>query len=251
MTETITEQLPVNGDLWQATLQWQPSDQQQALFDRLYNGIVEGNRQVNLTRITEPDSFWEKHLWDSLSGLVPWYEPEKPQWLPTVKRVIDIGTGGGFPGLPVAIARPNWQVTLLDSTRKKIAFLQTLCQNLGLTNTAFLAERAETVGHDKKHRAQYDLALVRAVGPASTCAEYALPLLKKSGFAVLFRGQWTDEEEELFMGALDTLGGELVAICPWETPLTQGIRHCLYVKKVEKTDKEFPRQVGMPAKHPL
>jgi 16S rRNA (guanine527-N7)-methyltransferase len=251
MTETIIEQLPTNNHLWQETLQWQPSDVQQSLFERLYCGIVAGNRQVNLTRITEPNGFWEKHLWDSLSGLAPWYEPEKPEWLPTVKRVIDIGTGGGFPGVPVAIARPQWHVTLLDSTRKKIAFLQTLCEDLGLNNTACVAERAETLGRDPKHRAQYDLAMVRAVGSASTCAEYALPLLKKSGFAVLFRGQWTDEEEDLFMGALDILGGELVAICPWETPLTQGIRHCLYVKKIEKTDKEFPRQVGLPAKNPL
>ncbi|MFG6103487.1 16S rRNA (guanine(527)-N(7))-methyltransferase RsmG [Leptothoe sp. EHU-05/26/07-4] len=250
MTETVAT-LPGNDKIWHETLQWQPSEAQQALFDQLYRGVVEGNRQVNLTRITEPDEFWEKHLWDSLSALAPWYEPEKPDWLPTVKRIIDIGTGGGFPGVPVAIARPRWQVTLLDSTRKKIAFLQTLCEQLGLTNTAFLTERAETVGRDPHHRAQYDLAMVRAVGPASTCAEYALPLLKKSGFAVLFRGQWTAEEEELFMGALDTLGGELVAICPWETPLTQGLRHCLYIKKVEKTDKDFPRQVGMPAKQPL
>nr|WP_215610180.1 16S rRNA (guanine(527)-N(7))-methyltransferase RsmG [Leptothoe spongobia] len=251
MTETITEPLPVNSEIWQETLQWQPSTAQQALFDSLYQGVLDGNRQVNLTRITEPAEFWEKHLWDSLSGLAPWYEPEKPEWLPTVKRVIDIGTGGGFPGVPVAISRPQWQVTLLDSTRKKIAFLETLCQQLGLTNTDCLVERAETVGKDPKHRAQYDLAMVRAVGPASTCAEYALPLLKKSGFAIIFRGQWTDEEEELFMGALDTLGGELVAVCSWETPLTQGNRHCLYIKKVAKTEKEFPRHVGIPAKHPL
>lgn len=245
------EQLPIHAEIWQKTLQWEPSVEQQTLFAKLYQGIVEGNRQVNLTRITEPAGFWEKHLWDSLSGLAPWYEPQKPDWLPTVKQVIDIGTGGGFPGLPIAISRPRWHVTLLDSTRKKITFLETLCEQLGLSNTAFLAERAETVGRDPTHRAQYDLALVRAVGPASTCAEYALPLLKKSGFAVLFRGQWTDDEEELFMGALDTLGGELVAICPWETPLTQGVRHCLYVKKLEKTQPEFPRHVGVPAKHPL
>ncbi|MEM7066896.1 MAG: 16S rRNA (guanine(527)-N(7))-methyltransferase RsmG [Cyanobacteria bacterium P01_B01_bin.77] len=251
MTETITEPLPINGEIWQETLQWQPSDEQQALFNRLYQRVLAGNRQVNLTRITAPEGFWEKHLWDSLSGLAPWYEPQKPEWLPTVKRVIDIGTGAGFPGVPVAIARPQWQVTLLDSTRKKMAFLETLCEQLSLANTNCLVERAETVGRDPNHRAQYDLAMVRAVGPASTCAEYALPLLKKSGFAVIFRGQWTDEEEALFMGALDTLGGELVAICPWETPLTQGARHCLYVKKIEKTDKEFPRQVGVPAKHPL
>ncbi|NEQ50993.1 MAG: 16S rRNA (guanine(527)-N(7))-methyltransferase RsmG [Leptolyngbya sp. SIO3F4] len=251
MTDTIAEQLSANNEIWQETLQWQPSTEQQALFNRLYTEILGGNRQVNLTRITEPEEFWEKHLWDSLSGLAPWYEPEKPEWLPTVKRVIDIGTGGGFPGVPVAIARPKWQVTLLDSTRKKIMFLETLCKQIGLTNTDCLVERAETVGRDPKHRAQYDLAMIRAVGPASTCAEYALPLLKKSGFAVIFRGQWTDEEEALFVGALDTLGGELVAICPWETPLSKSIRHCLYVKKVEKTDKEFPRQVGVPAKNPL
>ena len=247
----ITKQLPINGSRRQGTLQWQPSEEQLALFERLYQGNVEGTRQVNLTRITAPVEFWEKHLWDSLSGLAPWYEPEKPEWLPTVKRVIDIGTGGGFPGLPVAIARPRWQVTLLDSTRKKITFLETLCEQLGLANTDCVADRAEAAGRKPNHRAQYDLAMVRAVGPASTCAEYALPLLKKSGFAILFRGQWTDQEEELFIGALETLGGELVAICPWETPLTQGIRHCLYVKKVEKTDQAFPRQTGIPAKHPL
>ncbi|WP_442786284.1 16S rRNA (guanine(527)-N(7))-methyltransferase RsmG [Leptothoe sp. PORK10 BA2] len=247
----MTETLPVNGEIWQRTLHWQPSETQQASFGRLYQGVLAGNRQANLTRITEPDEFWEKHLWDSLSGLAPWYEPQPPDWLPTVKSVIDIGTGGGFPGLPVAIARPQWHVTLLDSTRKKITFLETLCGQLELANTAFLAERAETAGRDGNHRAQYDLAMVRAVGPASTCAEYALPLLKKSGFAIIFRGQWTDEEEDLFMGALDTLGGELVAISSWETPLTHGIRHCLYVKKIEKTDKEFPRPVGVPAKYPL
>ena len=251
MTDTVAQQLPLNSEAWQKTLHWQPYETQQGLFQGLYQGVLDGNRQANLTRITEPSGFWEKHLWDSLSGLAPWYEPEKPEWLPTVKTVIDIGTGGGFPGLPVAIAKPQWHITLLDSTRKKIAFLETLCGQLELTNTAFLAERAETAGRAPMHRAQYDLAMVRAVGPASTCAEYALPLLKKSGYAVLFRGQWTDDEEDLFMGALDTLGGELVAICPWETPLTQGIRHCLYVKKIEKTDKEFPRQVGVPAKYPL
>ena len=250
MTEMMID-LPLYGETWQETLQWQPSQAQQALFSRLYQGVLAGNRQVNLTRITEPDGFWEKHLWDSLSGLAPWYEPQQPEWLPSVKTVIDIGTGGGFPGLPVAIAQPQWQITLLDSTRKKIAFLETLCEQLGLTNTTLVAERAETAGRDRGHRAQYDLAMVRAVGAASVCAEYALPLLKVGGFAILFRGQWTDEEEELFMGALDALGGELVAICPWETPLTQGIRHCLYVKKVEKTDQAFPRQTGIPAKHPL
>lgn len=251
MTDTISEQLPVNKAIWQETLQWQPSDDQQAVFNRLYQQVLEGNRQFNLTRITEPHEFWEKHLWDSLSSLAPWYESQKPEWLPTVKWVIDIGTGGGFPGVPIAIAHPQWHITLLDSTRKKIAFLETLCQQLHLSNTAVLAERAENAGRDQTHRAQYDLAMVRAVGPASTCAEYALPLLRKGGFAVLFRGQWSDEEEAFLMGALETLGGELIAICPWETPLTQSIRHCLYIKKVEKTDKDFPRQAGTPAKHPL
>jgi 16S rRNA (guanine527-N7)-methyltransferase len=122
MSATLSNHpLPRRSDLWQSSLGWQPSDPQWALLEQLYQGILDGNRQINLTRLTQPDDFWEKHLWDSFSGLWPWLVPDAARdWtVPPVDRVIDIGTGAGFPGFPAAIAQPQWQVTLLDSTQKK------------------------------------------------------------------------------------------------------------------------------------
>ncbi|MBE9080059.1 16S rRNA (guanine(527)-N(7))-methyltransferase RsmG [Romeria aff. gracilis LEGE 07310] len=243
-------QLPAALDRWQQTLNWQPTAQQQALFQQLYEQICLGNQRLNLTRLTEPSDFWEKHLWDSLSGIAPWLNPNQTAPSP-VQTVIDIGTGGGFPGLPVAIAQPAWQVTLLDATRKKIQFLETVSQTLGLERVQGLAERAETVGQRADYRDLYDLALVRAVGSASTCAEYALPLLRLGGYAVLFRGQWTEAEGQALAAALIQLGGTQTALRSWSTPLTQSQRHCLLIQKTAATAETFPRAVGIPAKAPL
>lgn len=241
-----TPTLPLFLDLCAETLNWQPSDRQQQQFQDLYTGILEGNRQFNLTRITDPEEFWEKHIWDSLRGIAPWLTSlEQPY------RVIDIGTGGGFPGLPVAIARPDWSVTLLDSTRKKIAFLKTLSEQLDLTQIHTLAERAEAAGLFRLHRDRYDLALIRAVGPVTVCAEYAVPFVKPGGQAVLYRGQWTDEEASSLEKAVEQLGGAIAKVDAFTTPLTHGSRHCVYIEKVALTPADFPRDVGIPAKHPL
>lgn len=243
-------------DAWQLNPEWMPSDQQQRQFLRLYDLILEANQQFNLTRITEPADFWEKHLWDSLQGVAQWLDPsslDQPEvsGLSQIQRVIDIGTGGGFPGIPVAIARPDWQVTLLDSTRKKVNFLQSLCQTMGLEQVKAICDRAEAVGQMAQQRETYDLALIRAVGSASACAEYALPLLKVGGVAVLYRGQWSAEEAETLQPAVQRLGGQLQSVEQFQTPLTQGIRHCVYLEKVATTPVEFPRAVGIPAKAPL
>ncbi|MEM9904103.1 MAG: 16S rRNA (guanine(527)-N(7))-methyltransferase RsmG [Cyanobacteria bacterium P01_D01_bin.44] len=248
--------LPPNLTVWQKSLRWAPTTAQQQQFQTLYEGILVGNQQFNLTRITEPEAFWEKHLWDSLSGIEPWLTDEPPDWLPQYSpsqspRIIDIGTGGGFPGMPVAIALPNSHVTFLDSTRKKIQFLETLAQQLSFPKTAFVADRAETVGHHRNHRGRYDIALVRAVGPASTCAEYALPLLDAGGMAVLFRGQWSDEDSQTLEKALPPLGASLTEVQAFVTPLTQGVRHCVYLQKTGMTEIAYPRAVGIPAKQPL
>ncbi|NEQ95222.1 MAG: 16S rRNA (guanine(527)-N(7))-methyltransferase RsmG [Cyanothece sp. SIO2G6] len=168
-----------------------------------------------------------------------------------IKRVLDIGTGAGFPGLPVAIARPSWQITLLDSTRKKIAFIDSILPKIELTNVHTFTHRAETLGRNSHHRYQYDLVLVRAVAAATVCAEYALPFLKVGGQGVLYRGRWTAAEEESLLYALDLLGGTIEAIYEWETPLSQGDRHCIIIRKIEKTPRFFPRDVGVPAKDPL
>lgn len=261
-------QLPTHTDLWQQTLTWQPAPAQQALFQSLYEKILDGNTRLNLTRITEPEEFWEKHLWDSLSGLEPWLADamlDEPDAIDVSEcnnepiRMIDIGTGSGFPGIPAAIALAPIagpiDLTLIDSTRKKIFFLQELCQTLGLRSHQIKpncqAIRAETLGQQPTHRETYDLAFIRAVGPTATCAEYTLPLLKLEGQAVLFRGQWTTEDTEALLPVLDLLGGELTDLKSWETPITKSSRHCLFIHKVVPTPEDLPRAVGVPGKTPL
>ena len=241
--------LPEMTDSWQH-LNWQPTAAQQLQFQRLYELVLEGNRQLNLTRITEPLEFWEKHLWDSLRGIAPLLSIETPQNGASL-QAIDIGTGAGFPGIPVAIALNHCTVTLLDSTRKKIAFLQTLLTDLSIQNANTAISRAEEVGQMPQYRQIYDLALVRAVGSASVCAEYALPLLKIGGLAVLYRGHWTSEEQEALPSAVEQLGGIVESIEEFTTPLSQSVRHCLYLRKIASTSVEFPRPTGVPTQYPL
>ncbi|MGB5972242.1 MAG: 16S rRNA (guanine(527)-N(7))-methyltransferase RsmG [Nodosilinea sp.] len=246
-------QLPVNSDRWQDTLDWQPSQQQQQAFQQLYEAVLTANQQVNLTRITSPDDFWEKHLWDSLQGVAPWLS--KPQdnasGLKSGLKVVDVGTGGGFPGLPVALVFPHWAIALMDATRKKITALETVCAALGIANASFLPQRAEQVAHQPAYRAAYDLALLRAVGSANTCAEYALPLLKLEGQAIFYRGQWSAAEEASLTAVLPRLGGRLLEVRSQTTPLTQSVRHNVILTKIERTPDTFPRLPGIPAKAPL
>ena len=237
------------AEIWQQTLNWQPTVHQQEQFQRLYELILEGNLQLNLTRITNPLEFWEKHLWDSLRGITP-----QMQFIPSLQAgasVIDIGTGAGFPGIPVALAVPNCTVTLLDSTRKKITFLDKVLTELTLTNTKTLIGRAEEIGQQLQQRQTYDIALIRAVGTASVCAEYALPLLKQSGLAIIYRGNWTEDETTALENAVNQLGGVIESIEAFTTPLSESIRHCLYLRKVAPTSASFPRTVGLPSQKPL
>lgn len=244
--------LPLNPNLWQQSLNWQPSETAQAQLEALYQGILAGNSKLNLTRLTEPAEFWEKHLWDSLRALRPWLDGQLPLGRPEqTAQIIDIGTGGGFPGIPAAIAFPQAQVTLLDSTRKKMVFLQQLVSDLQLPNIRTVTDRAEAAGQHQTHRGQYDLALIRAVGPATVCAEYCLPLLRYGGMAVLYRGQWSVEEAEALTEAVHLLGAEISEVEAFETPLSQGTRHCLYLKKIAGTPDLFPRPVGVPVQSPL
>lgn len=248
------------ANIWQQTLHWTPTVQQQVQFQQLYEFILEGNSQFNLTRITDPEEFWEKHLWDSLRGIVSLLRDEGDEGdedvistptPPTSLSFIDIGTGAGFPGLPVAIAVANSTVTLVDSTRKKIAFLEKTRTVLNLTNVKTLTGRAEEVGQQPQQRQTYDVALIRAVGTASVCAEYALPLLKQGGLAVIYRGNWTQEETKALENAVNQLGGIIELVDKFTTPLSGSIRHCLYLRKVAMTPVQFPRPVGVPNQKPL
>jgi 16S rRNA (guanine527-N7)-methyltransferase len=236
---------------WDEPLGWQPTADQQEQFQALYAQILRGNQLLNLTRITAAQDFWEKHLWDSLAGLLPWLSTEKTMPLPDDCRMIDIGSGGGFPGLPAAIAHPQWRVSLLDATQKKMAFLDRVAQDLQLSNVEVMCDRAESLGQNPNHRQQYDLALIRAVGPASVCAEYALPFLKLKRYAVLYRGQWSEDEMDRLRAALEILGGAIVAVNRRLLPVSGGVRHYIYVQKHQETPQQFPRRVGVPTKKPL
>jgi 16S rRNA (guanine527-N7)-methyltransferase len=213
----------------------------------LYELILTANERMNLTRITSPDEFWEKHMWDSLRGVVNWLSDRSS----TSLRVIDIGTGAGFPGMAVAIAFPHWQVTLLDATRKKIDFLQSAIAELKLENVVAVTARAEEIGRRSEHREAYDLALVRAVATPTVCAEYALPLIKIGGLAVLYRGLGTDAETEALIPATSCLGGVVASVETFITPISHSQRTCIQLQKVTNTPQEFPRSIGIPRQKPL
>lgn len=203
----------------ESSLGHQLSVNQMHQLEKLYQLVIEGNKTQNLTRITTVPDFWEKHIWDSLRGIMAWWQ------IPEIK-LLDIGTGAGFPGLPIAIAQPSWQVTLLDSTQKKIRFVELAIQALGLDNA--MAE----VGRAEQHGQTYDLVVVRAVAGASVCATYALPRLQARGQAVLYRGTWTELEEQELIAVSDRLGGVVEQIEQFHTPLTQSLRHLVILRKV-------------------
>ncbi len=260
MIEMETPKLPEMLEVWQDTINWQPSKSQQQKFQELYEIILIGNRQQNLTRITGPQDFWEKHLWDSLLGIAPLLEANSTNMLdynlpknnlPKNAKIIDIGTGAGFPGLPIAIIHPDWNITLLDSTRKKIAFLEKAIAELQLQNTRTLWGRAEAVGQQSQHRENYDIAVIRAVGQPSVCAEYILPLVKVGGLAILYRGHWEEENTLNLESALSKLGGKIKLIQPGKTPISKGIRHCIYIHKITPSQPKYPRAVGIPHQQPL
>lgn len=249
MNQTSFPKLPELTAIWQDTLNWQPTPAQQDLFQQLFELILEFNQQLNLTRLTEPEEFWEKHLWDSLRGIAPILSGKIASH--PGDKIIDIGTGGGFPGIPVALVLPDCSVTLLDSTRKKITALTTILEQLNFKNTIPWVGRAEALGQHHKHRESYQLALLRAVAPPSVSAEYALPLLKIGGLGILYRGHWTTEEEKQLTSAVKQLGGIIESVDEFTTPLTNSVRHCVSIKKVKPTPKQYPRNVGVPGQKPL
>jgi 16S rRNA (guanine527-N7)-methyltransferase len=268
LTLPLSASLPELTEIWQQTLNWQPTAEQEVQFKRLYQLVIEGNRQLNLTRITDPKDFWEKHLWDSLRGIKPLLMKvgggkgdgedkgvieENISVCPSFSplTIIDIGTGAGFPGIPCALALPNSTLYLLDSTRKKIVFVEQILAELNLTNVKTITGRAEEIGQQRSHRKLYDVALIRAVSNVTVCAEYALPLLKQGGLAVVYRGTWTDEENTALENAMQELGGKIESIDQFKTPLSESDRTCLYLRKVAPTPAMYPRAIGLPTQKPL
>lgn len=235
--------LPHHLELWQKTLNWTPSPSILEKWQELYNHILIKNKYLNLTRITTVEEFWEKNLWDSLAPIID-YDLKN-------KKVIDIGTGGGFPGLPCAIAFPESEFILMDSIAKKVNFIDETKQILNIENIITLINRAEIIGRDINHRNKYDFALIRAVAEISVCLEYTLPLLKQGGIAILYRGNIEQQEQEKIAKVAYKLGGELIEIVNKNTPINNYTRNNVYIKKITNTPKKYPREVGKPTKNPL
>jgi len=207
--------------------------------------LVSWNEQVNLTRIIDPTEIARKHFLDSLS-IWPVLPPQ-----PTTLSMIDVGSGAGFPGLPLKLIQPNLRLTLLESTGKKTAFLQHLDQTLQLSQVTILTARAEEAGQQPAHREQYDLAVARAVAPLQILAEYTLPFVKVGGWVILQKGQDPSDEIAAAKNALGILGGKLSEVIPVTIPGLPAQRHLVILRKHKPTPKPYPRRPGLPTKKPI
>ncbi len=202
-------------------------------FDKYYEMLIDWNKRINLTRITEPEEVAVKHFADSLS-LLDCYE------IPEGAKVIDVGTGAGFPGIPLKIACPDIKLTLLDSLNKRLVFLKEVCENLGI-EAEILHLRAEEGGRKLQLREKFDLVMSRAVARLNVLSEYCLPYVKKGGNFVAMKGP--DAHEEIAEGeiAIEKLGGKIEEVVEFYLPDNSG-RTIVIVGKDKNTPKQYPRQ---------
>lgn len=212
---------------------------------RLYmEGIIEWNEKVNLTSITDRDEFIKLHFIDSVMS-VPCEEFQK------ANRIIDVGTGGGFPGIPLALAAPDKEFVLMDSLNKRIKIINQLCEEIGITNVTAVHARAEELAKNKAHRQKYDLCVSRAVANLSTLSEYCLPFIKQGGWFLSYKGPDTDKELADAKKAIRILGGQIdrEELASLES---SGLEHkIIFIKKVKDTPAKYPRKAGTPSKDPL
>jgi len=207
--------------------------------------LLDANQRTNLTAIKDPDTAWRRLVTDSLT-LLPGLED-----LEASARIIDVGTGGGLPGMPLAIARPDLRFTLIDATGKKVAFLQSCIDALALSNVTAIQARAEILGHEVEHRHRYDLATVRAVGKVAEIAEYCLPFVRVGGRVLAMKGKAAESELALAGDALGVLGaGDLAVIEAYPEGFDSELV-IISMLKDRQTPKAYPREPGVPRKTPL
>ena len=235
---TFAEILAARG----AEAQLSFTEEQLAQFTRYYELLVETNKVMNLTAITEPEEVAVKHMVDSLLA----YEDGMQG-----KTLVDVGTGAGFPGVPLKIYCPSLRVTLVDSLGKRLRFLEQVIDELGLKGIRCEHLRAEDAGRSKKHREQYDYVTARAVARLSVLSEYCLPLAKKGGQFIALKGSRFAEEIEEGEAAVKILGGKIISAEPVKLPGLDDGRAIVKIAKIKATPAQYPRKAGTPEKQPL
>ena len=220
------------------------SEEQKKQFHKYYEMLVEWNKVMNITGITDYDEVNLKHFTDSLTIV-------RCNDMSRVKRLIDVGTGAGFPGIPLKIVYPEIEVVLLDSLNKRINFLNAVIDELGLEKITALHGRAEDFAKKKEFREQFDLCVSRAVANLSTLCEYCLPFVGITGHFISYKSADSDEEIKNAEKAVCILGGEIKNVDKFDLPGTNMGRSLVDVEKVRQTPGKYPRKAGLPAKEPL
>lgn len=213
-------------------------------FEDYYELLIDWNSKINLTSIVEEDEVIAKHFLDSLL-IVKAFD------MKSIKSVLDVGSGAGFPGIPLKIIYPHIQLVLLDSVNKKVKFLQEVCQKLRLPDIKCLHGRAEDFAQEPVYREKFDCVLSRAVSNLSTLSEYCLPFTQLGGYFIAYKSSDYELEVEDALHAIETLGGTIEKIVPLQIPTTDIIRTYVLICKSTRTIGIYPRKAGLPAKKPL
>ena len=206
------------------------------------NLLIEKNKVMNLTAIIEPQEIIVKHFIDSLTVLKEIGEN---------KKIIDVGTGAGFPGIPIKIVYPNTEIVLLDSLNKRINFLNEVIEKLEMEGIRTIHSRAEELGRDEQHREKYDCAIARAVAPLNVLTEYLIPFVKTTGKCICMKGKECAEEIARGERAIKELGGKVKKIEEFYISKTEMKRTLIVIQKEKKTSNKYPRKAGTPSKMPL
>lgn len=218
------------------------NDEQIKIFYDFMNLLIEKNKVMNLTGITEPKEVILKHFIDSLTAL---------NYIDKGNTVIDVGTGAGFPGLPLKMVENSLEITLLDSLNKRINFLNEVIEKTNLEKIKTIHGRAEEFGKNFEYREKYDIAISRAVAPLNILLEYMLPFVKVGGKCICMKGNNCDDEIEIAKNAIKILGGKIEKVEKFNLPNSDNKRTILMIKKVKKSDKQYPRNAGIPTKKPI
>ncbi|MGI6537452.1 MAG: 16S rRNA (guanine(527)-N(7))-methyltransferase RsmG [Caldicoprobacterales bacterium] len=218
--------------------------EQLKLFDSYLNLLLEWNQKFNLTAIKDPREILVQHFLDSISLL-------KLGIIQEDSKVLDMGAGAGFPGIPLKIMLPEISLTLIDSVKKKVVFLEEVINRLGLKKTSAIHGRAEELGRALEQREAYDTVVSRAVAELRVLSEYCLPFVKTGGFFLAHKGPGAALEIENAKNAFKVLGGEFIECRQIEIPFSERIHNLVVVRKAKKTPKSYPRAAGKPKKQPL